>query len=135
MEDYLRLNLYSSIDLKNESNTKEIRHTLDRFFFGFGRFPAINELTTIVPTGNVPSFIGSNDVFLHSELYKKFSSGNARGLVCVHFLVALNVHLRGDKMVSKNARNEFFHNLSMQALSKSDDAILMKFDAINKLIC
>ena len=71
--------------------------------------------------------------FLHSELYKKFSSGNARGLVCVHFLVALNVHLGGDKMVSKNAMNEFFHNLSMQALSKSDDAILMKFDAINKL--
>ena len=135
MEDYLRLNLYSSIDLKNESNAKEIRHTLDRFFFGFGRFPAINELTTIVPTGNVPSFIGSNDVFLHFELYKKFSSGNARGLVCVHFLVALNVHLGGDKMVSKNAMNEFFHNLSMQALSKSDDAILMKFDAINKLIC
>ena len=59
--------------------------------------------------------------------------GKARGLVCVHFLAALNVHFGGDKMVSKNAMSEFFHNLSMQALSKSDDAILIKFNAINKL--
>ena len=27
----------------------------------------------------------------------------------------------------------FFHNLSMQGLSKSDDAIAIKFDAINRL--
>ena len=47
MEDDLRLNLYSFFDLKNEPNAKEIMHTFDRFFFAFGRFPAINELTII----------------------------------------------------------------------------------------
>ena len=47
MEDDLRLNLYSFFDLKNEPNAKEIMHTFDRFFFAFGRFPAINELTVI----------------------------------------------------------------------------------------
>ena len=36
-------------------------------------------------------------------------------------------------MISKNAVSEFFHNLSMQALSKSDSAIVIKFDAINRL--
>ena len=36
-------------------------------------------------------------------------------------------------MISKNAMSEFFHNLSMQALSKSDDTIVIKFDAINRL--
>ena len=36
-------------------------------------------------------------------------------------------------MISKDAMSEFFHNLSMQAVSKSDNAILIKFDAINKL--
>ena len=36
-------------------------------------------------------------------------------------------------MISKDAKSEFFHNLSMQALSKSGDAILIKFVAINKL--
>ena len=62
----------------------------DRFFFAFGRFPAINELT-VVPTGDVPSFVGSSDVISPSKLYKKFSSGNARGLVCVHFLATLHI--------------------------------------------
>ena len=36
-------------------------------------------------------------------------------------------------MISKTAMSEFFHNLSMQAWSESDDAILIKFNAINKL--
>ena len=73
------------------------------------------------------------EIFSPSELYKRFNSGGTRGLVCVHFLAALNVHLGGDKIISKNAMSEFFHNLSMQALSKSDDAIVIKFDAINSL--
>ena len=101
LEDDLRLNLYSSIDLKSDTDTKEILHTFDRFFFTFGRFPTINELT-IIPMGYVPSFVRSNDVILPSELYKRFSSGNARGLVCAHFLAALNVHLGGDKSILKN---------------------------------
>ena len=127
--------------------------TSDRFFFDFGiwyfsltlvfsyfgiflwYFPVINELT-IVPTGDVPSFIRSGDTISPSELYKKFSLGNAGGLVCVHFLATLNVHLQDDKIISKKQKKaliEFFHNLSMQALSKSDNAILIKFDATNKL--
>ena len=39
----------------------------------------------------------------------------------------------GDKIISKDAMSEFFYNLSMQALSKSDDTILIQFDAIKKL--
>ena len=64
-----RLNLYS-IDLKNEIYTKEVMQTVDRSFFAFGRFPAINELT-IVPTGNVPSFVQLSDFIPLSQLYKK----------------------------------------------------------------
>ena len=36
-------------------------------------------------------------------------------------------------MISKSTMSEFFHNLSMQALSKSDDTIVIKFDAIKRL--
>ena len=54
-----RLNLYSNIDFKNEPNTREILQAFDRFFFIFGRFPAINELK-IVPMSNVPSFVKSS---------------------------------------------------------------------------
>ena len=41
---------------------------------------------TIVPTGHVPSFVKSSNVFLPTELCKKFSSGETRGLACVHFV-------------------------------------------------
>ena len=68
-----------------------------------------------------------------SELYKKFSSGNARGLLWVHFLAALNVHLGDDKIISKDRMSKSFPDLSMEASSKSGDAILITFDAINKL--
>ena len=98
MQDGLRLNLYSYIDLKNEPNTREILQIFDRFCFAFGRFPAINKLT-VVPTGDVPSFVQSSNVISRSELHKRFKLGNTRGLICVHFLVALNVHLGGDKMI------------------------------------
>ena len=33
IQDDLRLNLYSNIDLKNKPNTREILQILDRFFF------------------------------------------------------------------------------------------------------
>ena len=107
-------------------------YKLDRFFFAFGRFPTINELI-IVPTGDVPSFVKSIGIISPSELYKRFNSGDTRGLVCIHLPATLNVHLGGDNMISKNAMSEFSQNLSMQALSKSDDIIVIKFDVINRL--
>ena len=111
---------------------EETMHTFNRFFFTFGRFPAINNLA-IIPTVEVPSFVKSSDIISHSELKKKFNSGGMRGLVCVQFLAALNIHLGGDKTISKDAMSKFLHNLSMQALGKSGNSILLKFDAINKL--
>ena len=118
-------------DLNNEYNTRRIFETFDRCFFAFGRFPAINELTD-VPTGDAPSFVQSSDVISHYELHKKYNLRDTRGLVCIHYLAALNVYSGGDKMISKNAMSEFFRNLSMQALIKSDNTIAIKFDAVNR---
>ena len=87
-------------------------HTFDRFFFAFGRFPAIDNLA-VIPTGEVPSFVKFGDVISPSELQKKINSGGTIRLVCVQFLVALHVHVGGDKTISKDAMSEFFHNLSM----------------------
>ena len=36
-----------------------------------------------------------------------------RALVCVQFLAALNIHLGGDKTISKDAMSKFLHNLSI----------------------
>ena len=91
------------------------------FFLKIGRFPAINN-STVVPIGDVPKFVSSTDVISPSELYEKFNLENSRGLVCVYFLAVLNIHLGGEKIISKNAMSEFYH-LSMQALSKSNDKI------------
>ena len=67
------------------------------------------------------------------DLYEKFNSTDAHGLVCVQFLAALNVFLGGDKIILKNTVSEFFHDLSMQALNEMDNRVKAKFDAINDL--
>ena len=41
----------------------------------------------------------------------------------MYFLAVLNIHLGGEKIIPKNAMSEFYHNVSMQALSKSNDEI------------
>ena len=51
----------------------------------------------------------------------------------MYFLVALNIHLGDEKIISKNAMKAFYHNLSMQALSKSNAKIFINLDAINWL--
>ena len=53
------------------------------------------------------------------DLYQNFKATDARVLVSIQALAALNIHLRGDKTISKNAFSEFLHNLSVQALSKA----------------
>ena len=61
----------------------------------------------------------------------------AYGLVSTQFLVAFNIFIGGSNAVSKNAMSEFFHNLSMQVLSRDDARIDIKFDAnkeLNKII-
>ena len=47
----------------------------------------------------------------------------------MHFLAALNIYFGG----KRDVMSEFFHNLSMQALSISDDSVVLKCNAIKKL--
>ena len=132
IKDDLNIHLYSNIDLKNEQSPAEIFKLFDKFFFKFGRFWTVNTLA-IVPTGVVPSFVKTNDILSLFNLYENFNSIDAHGLVCVQILAALNVFLGGDKIISKNAMSEFFHNLSMQALNEMEDRVKLKFDAKNDL--
>ena len=46
-------------------------------------------------------------------------------------MAVLNAFLDSDPKISKDTISEFFHNLSMQAKSKSDDSVLIKFDSIS----
>ena len=84
-------------------------------------------MLAILLTGVFPSFVKPNDILSPFDSYENFNLTDAHGLVCVQFLAALNIFLGGDKIVSKNAMNEFFHNLSMQVLNEMDDRVELKF--------
>ena len=126
------MHLYSDIKLQSKQNPTQIFRSFDRFFFKIDKFTGINNVA-VVPTGVVPPFIKASDILSPFDLYLNFSSTEAHGLVCVQFLKALNVHLGGEKNISKNAMSEFFHNLSMQAFNQSDDRIEIKFGTVNRL--
>ena len=49
-------------------------------------------------------------------------------------LAGLNVFLGGDLEKSQKTMTEFLHNMSMQALSKSNVKILLEFDKIVDLV-
>ena len=103
------------------------------FHYETGRFPGRNSLVP-VPMANVPIFVNSKDWILPRALYETFVGRDMQGLVSVQFLAAFNKFLGGDKEISRNARSEFFHNLSWQALNKDNDSIKIEFEAITELV-
>ena len=108
-------------NVKEEQNPTELLKKFSQLFFKMGRFPGSNELAIIL-MGVTPAFVKTNDVISSFDLYKKFQLTNAHGLVAVQFLATL-----------KNAMSGFFHNLSMQALSREDDRIEVRFNALLEL--
>ena len=132
MEDSVSREIYFHKPLKSIENPKELLNFFSQFFFKMGRFPGCENLA-IVPMGVMPSFVKTNEVISPFDLYEKFNSTSAHGLVLTQFLAAFNIFIGGDKTISKNAMSEFFHNLSMQALSRDDDRINIKFDTIEEL--
>ena len=103
------------------------------FYFHKGRFPGSQELI-MVPQAQIPPFIKAQTPLSPIELYQNFKATDARALVSIQALAALNIHLGGDKTISKNALSEFLHNLSFQALSKETDDIYLNFNNASELI-
>ena len=132
MEDDISREIYFHKPLKSMENPRELLKPFSQLFFKTGRFPGSENLA-IVPMGVMPSFIKTNGIISPFDLFEKFNSTNTHGLVLTQFLAALNIFIGDDKTISKNATSEFFHNLSMQALSRDDNRINIKFDAIKEL--
>ena len=103
------------------------------FYFHKGRFPGSQELI-MVPQAQIPPFIKAQTPLSPIDLYQNFKATDARALVSIQALAALNIHLGGDKTISKNALSEFLHNLSFQALSKKADDIYLNFNNVSELI-
>ena len=103
------------------------------FYFHKNRFPGSQELI-MVPQAQIWPFIKAQTSLSPIDLYQNFKATDARALVSIQALAALNIHLGGDKTISKNALSEFLHNLSFQALSKETDDIYLNFNNVSELI-
>ena len=103
------------------------------FYFHEGRFPGSQELI-MVPQAQILPFIKVQTPLSPIDLYQNFKATDVRALVSIQALAALNIHLGGDKTISKNVLSEFLHNLSFQALSKKTDDIYLNFNNVSELI-
>ena len=101
------------------------------FYYHFGRFPGSENFTN-VPLVNMPGFLETEMPLLPFHLYKKCIGTDAKGLVSLHGLAALNIYFGGNQHTSQTAFSEFLKNLTYQALSQENDNIFFSFDdAIN----
>ena len=88
---------------------------------------------TVVPKLEIPHFIKTNKVISTNQLYEKFSSTDARALVSIQALAALNMYYGGSVEISRQVLTEFLHNISDQALNKDNYNIFIQFDGTAEL--
>ena len=62
------------------------------------------------------------------HLYKKIAGTDAKGLVSLHDLAALNIYFGGSQHTLQTAFSEFLTNLTYQALSQENDDIFLSFE-------
>ena len=99
----------------------------------FGRFQGAEKFTN-VPNVNKPIFLKTEMPLSPLDLYKKFRATDAKGLVSLHDLAALNIYFGGNSDISKIALGEYFKNLTCQALSQENDNIFLSFSHGTSLI-
>ena len=61
----------------------------------------------MLPQPKIPDFVRTQIALSPIDLYKKFSSTNAKALVSIQALAALNFYISGDKDISRGAMEEF----------------------------
>ena len=91
------------------------------FYFQHGRFPGSQKLISI-PKVSLPYFL------------KKFAGTDAKALVSIHALAALNICLGGNKYSYQAALSEHLQYLTYQVLSQVNDKIFMSFSEIGLLV-
>ena len=133
MQEDLANEIYFTEKLKEIESHVKVLKIFNRFYFKMGRFPGNHIDLMIVPAGVKPSFVKTRDEISPSEINEKFQLSSSYGLAAVQFIAALNIYFGGDKKLSKNVMNEFFHNMSLQALTTDNDNVEIEFDAIIQL--
>ena len=103
------------------------------FYFKHGRFPGSQKLNSI-PQVRLPFFLSADMPILPVDLYKKCAGADAKALVSIHALAALNIHFGRNKYSSQAAVEEYLKKLTYQALSQGNDKIFISFIEIGLLV-
>ena len=82
---------------------------------------------------DIPDFVKTATLLSPIDLYQKFKATDAKALASIQTIAALNIHLGGDRDISKKALTKFLRNLTFQALSKENDEIFMSFEHVGNL--
>ena len=133
IQEDLANEIYFTKKIKEMDSHADVLKIFNKFYFKTGRFPGNYTDLMIVPAGVKPSFVKTRDEISPSEINEKFQSSSSYGLAAIQFIAALNIYFGGDKNISKNVMSEFFHNMSLQALTIDDDSVEIEFDAIVQL--
>ena len=115
------------------SSSKEIIRAFGYFYYIRGSFLADKNLINVL-RGVIPDFVEANSEISPLFLYEKFRGGNFLRLVCIQFLCALKLQLGSHPNLPKNGMSEFYHNLSLQVLTKSNNEILLDFTSTSDLV-
>ena len=114
-------------------NFPTITDTFCEVFQQHGRFPSSQDLI-VAPRTEIQYFMKTDKIISTNQLFEKFSSSDAHVLVSIQALAALNLYLRVNADVSRQALTEFLHNMSHQALNKDNDNVFIQFDRTAELI-
>ena len=134
--DLQRNNYFINLGKTNEFSDHNIIDTFGEFFQQHRRFPGSQDLI-VVSRPEIPYFIKTDKIISTNQLFEKFCSSDARGLVSIQVLVALNIYLGENAEISESlseALTEFLHNISHQALNKDNNNIFIQFHRTGELI-
>ena len=103
------------------------------FYFKHGRFPDSQKLISI-PQVKLPFILRTDMPISPVDLYKKVAGTDAKALVSIHALAALNIHFGGNKYIFQGVLGKYLKNLTYQTLSQENDKIFMSFSKIGLLV-
>ena len=103
-----------------------LRNWIVRLRFIFSRFPGSQKLIA-VPQVKTPPILKTDIPISPIDLFKKLAGRDAKALVPIQGLAALNIHFGGNKFTSQQAIYEYLKNLNFQALRQENDKVYMSF--------
>ena len=83
---------------------------------------------------NLPYFLKTDTLVSPVDFYKKFAATDAKALVSILALPALNIHFGRNKYASQAGLDQYLNNLTYQALSQESDKIFMSFNELDLLV-